>query len=37
MAKSEFTKAQKNYERAKSLIDSKSISAQTYDDYVYRI
>ena len=36
MAKSEFTKAQKNYERAKSLIDSKSISAQTYDDYVYQ-
>jgi len=36
MAKSEFTKAQKNYERAKSLIASKSISSQSYDDYIYQ-
>ena len=36
MAKAEFTKAQKNYDRAKSLIASKSISSQTYDDYVYQ-
>ena len=36
MAKAEFTKAQKNYERAKSLIASKSISSQAYDDYTYQ-
>ena len=36
MTKAEFTKAQRNYERAKSLIASKSISSQAYDDYVYQ-
>ena len=36
MAKAEFSKAQKNYERAKSLIASKSISSQAYDDYTYQ-
>lgn len=36
MAKAEFTKAQKNYERAKSLIASKSISSQAFDDYTYQ-
>ncbi|MDD2291620.1 MAG: efflux RND transporter periplasmic adaptor subunit [Aliarcobacter sp.] len=36
MKKAEFTKAQKDYERAKSLIASKSISAQSFDDYVYK-
>lgn len=36
MKKAEFTKAKKDYERAKSLISSKSISPQAYDDYVYQ-
>lgn len=36
MQKANFTKAQKDYKRAKSLLESKSISNQTYDDYVYK-
>ncbi|MDD2888025.1 MAG: efflux RND transporter periplasmic adaptor subunit [Aliarcobacter sp.] len=34
--KAEFTKAKKDYERAKSLIASKSISSQAFDDYTYQ-
>ena len=34
--KAEFTKAKKDYERAKSLIASKSISLQAFDDYTYQ-
>ena len=36
MKKAEFTKAQKDYQRAKSLIASKSISEQSFDDYSYK-
>ena len=34
--KANFVKAKKDYERAKSLIASKSISAQVYDDYLFQ-
>lgn len=34
--KAEFTKAKKDYERGKSLIASKSISSQAFDDYTYQ-
>ncbi len=36
MKKAEFTKSKKDYERAKSLIATKSISQQAYDDYIYQ-
>ena len=34
-AQANFKKTQKDYERAKSLINSKSISVQQYDNYTY--
>jgi membrane fusion protein (multidrug efflux system) len=36
MKKAEYTKAKKDYDRAKSLITSKSISEQSFDDYTYQ-
>lgn len=36
MKKAEYTKAKKDYDRAKSLIASKSISEQSFDDYTYQ-
>ena len=36
MKKAEYTKAKKDYERAKSLIATKSISPQSFDDYTYQ-
>lgn len=36
MKKANFVKAKKDYERAKSLIASKSISPQAFDDYTYQ-
>lgn len=35
-AQANFKKTQKDYERAQSLINTKSISTQSYDDYVYQ-
>ena len=31
-----FTKAKKDFDRAKQLISSKAISPQTYDDYIFQ-
>ncbi|MCG3688319.1 efflux RND transporter periplasmic adaptor subunit [Aliarcobacter butzleri] len=36
MKKAEYTKGKKDYERAKSLIATKSISPQSFDDYTYQ-
>lgn len=36
MKKANFVKAQKDYERAKNLIKSKSISPQVFDDYTFQ-
>ncbi len=36
MKKANFTKAKKDFERAKALFASKSISKQTFDDYTYQ-
>lgn len=36
MKKANFTKAKKDYERAKALFKSKSISNQTFDDYTFQ-
>lgn len=36
MKRAEYTKAKKDYDRAKSLIASKSISEQSFDDYTYQ-
>lgn len=36
MKKANFVKAQKDFERAKSLIESKSISPQQFDDYTFQ-
>jgi membrane fusion protein (multidrug efflux system) len=35
-AQANFKKTQKDYERAQSLINTKSISTQSYDEYVYQ-
>lgn len=36
MQRANHTKAKKDFKRAKSLLASKSISTQTYDDYTYK-